>query len=315
MPITTTSSLPAPVQHTFANRLLSVPYQNMIHKIPAMLVPFPAHGGPNIRMRRYNRLPSSKVPLGNSGITPPATQLTAVDIDARMSFYGQYIEINEQVTLQAQDPVLNQAVIRLGHALRQTEDELTRDMLAATASFINCSGGHNGDNPSDISASDLSLVTTTLLGNDARTIMDNMPGEMKIGTAPVRNTFMAMCHTDVTDDFDNLDGFIHNSAYPSQQNVLPSEYGTFKNIRVMVSSLGSNVPSASLLANKVYNIFCVGMEAYACIKMDNYHATFIYRPPIYSGPLAMNCSVGYKFAEVPRITNDLWLINLRATHS
>lgn len=315
MPITTTSSLPAPVQHTFANRLLSVPYQNMIHKIPAMLVPFPAHGGPNIRMRRYNHLPSSKVPLGNSGITPPATQLTAVDIDARMSFYGQYIEINEQVTLQAQDPVLNQAVIRLGHALRQTEDELTRDMLASTASFINCSGGHNGDNPSDLSASDLSLVTTTLLGNDARTIMDNMPGEMKIGTAPVRNTFMAMCHTDITDDFDNLDAFIHNSAYPSQQNVLPSEYGTFKNIRVMVSSLGSNVPNASLLANKVYNVFCVGMEAYACIKMDNYHATFIYRPPIYSGPLAMNCTVGYKFAEVPRITNDLWLINLRATHS
>jgi N4-gp56 family major capsid protein len=266
-------------------------------------------------MRRYNRLPSSKVPLGNSGITPPATQLTAVDIDARMSFYGQYIEINEQVTLQAQDPVLNQAVIRLGHALRQTEDELTRDMLASTASFINCSGGHNGDNPSDLSASDLSLVTTTLLGNDARTIMDNMPGEMKIGTAPVRNTFMAMCHTDITDDFDNLDAFIHNSAYPSQQNVLPSEYGTFKNIRVMVSSLGSNVPNASLLANKVYNVFCVGMEAYACIKMDNYHATFIYRPPIYSGPLAMNCTVGYKFAEVPRITNDLWLINLRATHS
>lgn len=313
--ITTTSTLPAPVQHTFANKLLSVPYQNMIHKIPAMLVPFPAHGGPNIRMRRYNRLPSSKVPLGNTGITPPSTPLTAVDIDARMSFYGQYIEINEQVTLQAQDPVLNQAVIRLGHALRQTEDELTRDMLASTASFINCSGGHNGDNPSDLSATDINLVTTTLLGNDARTILDSIPGEMKIGSAPVRNTFMAMCHTDITDDFSNLDGFIHNSQYPSQQNVLPSEWGTFNNMRIMVSSLGSTATNASLLANKVYNIFCVGMEAYACIKQDNYSAQFIYRPPIYSGPLAMNCTVGYKFAEVPRITNDLWLINLRATHS
>jgi len=39
----------------------------------------------------------------------------------------------------------------------------------------------------------------------------------------------------------------------------------------------------------------------------------IYRPPIYDGPLALNASVGYKFAEVPRITNDLWVINLRAT--
>jgi len=52
---------------------------------------------------------------------------------------------------------------------------------------------------------------------------------------------------------------------------------------------------------------------YACIEQDGYSASFIYRPPIYSGPLALNASVGYKFAEVPRITNDLWVINLRAT--
>ena len=57
------------------------------------------------------------------------------------------------------------------------------------------------------------------------------------------------------------------------------------------------------------------MEAYACIEQDGYSASFIYRPPIYDGPLALNASVGYKFAEVPRITNDLWVINLRATQA
>lgn len=35
----------------------------------------------------------------------------------------------------------------LGQAMRETEDEITRDMLAATAGFINCVGGVNGDNP------------------------------------------------------------------------------------------------------------------------------------------------------------------------
>jgi len=38
-------------------------------------------------------------------------------IDAKMSFYGTYIAINEQVTLQNQDPVLNEAAIRLGVSL------------------------------------------------------------------------------------------------------------------------------------------------------------------------------------------------------
>lgn len=46
--------------------------------------------------------------------------------------------------MQNQDPALNQAAERLGVSLRQTEDELTRNMLAATAAAINCGGGVNG---------------------------------------------------------------------------------------------------------------------------------------------------------------------------
>lgn len=105
MSITTTSTLPAPVQQSFSYKLLSVPVPNMIHKIPAMLKQMPRNGGTTLRMRRYNPLPTAIVPLGNSGITPPATNLTAVDIDAKISFYGQYIQLNEQVTLQNQDPL------------------------------------------------------------------------------------------------------------------------------------------------------------------------------------------------------------------
>jgi N4-gp56 family major capsid protein len=64
----------------------------------------PRNGGRFLRMRRYNPLPTALVPLGNTGVTPPPTQLTAIDIDAQISFYGQYIQLNEQVSLQNQDP-------------------------------------------------------------------------------------------------------------------------------------------------------------------------------------------------------------------
>lgn len=97
MPITTTTILPAPVQQTFSYKLLSVPVPNMIHKVPAVKKTLPRNGGPILRMRRYNPLPVATVPLGNTGVTPPATPLTAVDIDARISFYGQYVTLNEQV--------------------------------------------------------------------------------------------------------------------------------------------------------------------------------------------------------------------------
>lgn len=273
----------------------------------------PRNGGTTLRMRRYNPLNTAMVPLGNSGVTPPPQNLTAVDIDAKISFYGTYVILNEQVTLQNQDPVLNECAARLGVSLRQTEDQLTRDMLASTASFINCTGGFDGDNPTEITLADVQTVVRALLNNNAYTIMDVIEGQDKFGTAPVRNAYFALCSTNLTGNLENVKNFIHNSQYPSPMNALNSEWGAVGNLRFLVSSIGSVSPNSSALGNDVYNIFCVGMEAYACIEQDGYSASFIYRPPIYDGPLALNASVGYKFAEVPRITNDLWVINLRAT--
>lgn len=195
----------------------------------------------------------------------------------------------------------------------QTEDQLTRDMLAATASFINCVGGVNGDLPTEITRSDINDVVRTLLGNNAYTIMDGIEGQDKFGTAPVRDAYFALCHTDLTSDLDNVSGFIQKNQYPAPMNALQSEWGAVGNLRFLVSSIGSVSMNASSLGNNVYNIFCVGMEAYACVEQDGYSAQFIYLPPQFSGPLALNSSVGYKFAEVPRITNDLWVINLRCT--
>ena len=310
---TTSSVLPAPVQQSFSYKLLSVPVPYMIHKIPAMLKQMPRNGGTTLRMRRYNPLATATVPLGNSGITPPPQQLTAVDIDAKMDFYGTYIYLNEQVTLQNQDPVLNEASQRLGVSLRQTEDELTRNMLASTASFLNCVGGVNGDNPSEMSRADVDTVIQTLAGQNAYTVADNIEGDDKFGTAPVRDAYFALGSTNLIRTIENVTGFIAKAQYPYQATVLRPEWCSISNLRFLLSSIGSVSPNASGLGNDVYNIFCVGMEAYACIEQDGYSAQFIYRPPIYDGPLALNASVGYKFAEVPRITNDAWVINLRST--
>ena len=98
-------------------------------------------------------------------------------------------------------------------------------------------------------------------------------------------------------------------------STLRPEWGSVSNLRFLLSSIGSVTPSLSLLGNNIFNIFCVGMEAYAVIEQDGYSAQFIYRPPIYDGPLALNASVGYKFAQTPRITNDAWVLNLACSLS
>ncbi len=313
MAITTTGTLPAAVQQSFAMKLLSVPTPNFIHKIPAIKDSLQRNGGPIKRYRRYNALNSALVPLGNSGVTPPSQNLTAIDIDARIDYYGTWVEINEQVVLQNQESVLNEAALRLGVSLRQTEDELTSNMLAATAAQVNSVNGFNGDSPTELAREDVDGVVRTLLGNDGKMFLSSIEGEDRTGTAPVRNAYFALAHTDLSSELQNVTGFIHQSEYPNQQRVLDSEWGAAGNLRFLISSIGSLNLNASSNGRTVYNVFCVAQEAYASIEQDGYTTQFIYRPAQYSGPLAQNVTVGYKFAEVPRILNDAWVLNLRCT--
>jgi len=169
------------------------------------------------------------------------------------------------------------------------------------------------DNPTEIARSDIDEVIKTLASADGKTISDAVEGEDKFGTAPVRDAFFVMASTQLIGDLENVTGFIAKSQYPNQDQVLRPEWCSISNTRWLLSSNGSVTANASLNGADVYNCFVAAMEAYACIEQDGYSAQFIYRPPIYDGPLALNASVGYKFAEVPRITNDAWIINLRTT--
>lgn len=121
-----------------------------------------------------------------------------------------------------QDPVLNQTVSLLAQSMRETEDELIRNMLASTASVINCTGGVNGDNPTELARSDIDATILALLGNDAMMISDNIEGSLKFGTAPVREAFWGMLNTAVLDDLEAVTGFISQAQYPKICGVLKS---------------------------------------------------------------------------------------------
>jgi len=313
MATVTSATLPPPVQESFNKKLIAREIPNMIHQVPAVRRTMPRNGGKTMRMRRYNPLPSALAPLGDTGVHPPAVDVTALDIDATIQFYGQYIVVNEQVTLTAQDPVLNEFTSLLGVSLRKTEDELTRDMLVSGAGFINCANGGNGDNPTEIAREDVNIVTRTLLSNDAHTILDNIEGSPNYGSSPVRDSFFAMCSTELTSDLDVVPTFVSKNNYGSDPQGLPSEWGTIGNVRFLISSIGSVTKNASALNAHVYNIPTVGMEAYTVIEQDGYSTKFVYIPPVFSGPLALNSSVGWKMAFAAAITNDAWIVNLRAT--
>lgn len=311
---TTTTVLPPPVQQKFSAKLLSTPQARLIHGMFAMPFTMDERSGDILRMRRYTRLATAPVPLGPAMNNPPVQTLNAVDIDARIDWYATYVIITKQVTLINEDPVLNEATARLGQSMRETEDELIRDMLAGTASVINCTSGVNGDNPTEITRADVDNVVATLQNNDADFMTNMIGGENKFGTGPVRDAYFGLCDTRMIGQLENVNGFINKAQYPNQQGVLSSEWGNIGNIRFYLSSRGSVTTNASLLGADIYNIFIGGQESYAKIEQNGVSAKFIYHPPGHGDdPAELRQTAAWRMAQVPRITNDAWIISLRCT--
>lgn len=222
--------------------------------------------------------------------------------------------ITDQVSLINEDPVLNETASLLAQSLRETEDELTRNMLAATAAFINCTGGVNGDNPTELTRTDIDGVITTLYNANARMISQPIEGENKFGTNAIRESYWAMANSQLIQNLEAVTGFVSKAAYSNYQSTLSAEWGAVSNLRFLMSSLGSQTANASGLNATVFNVFCTGQESYGCIDLDGASAQFIYRPLGYGDdPLLMRQSAGFKFAEAQRILNDAWIINLRTT--
>jgi len=218
-------------------------------------------------------------------------------------------------TLQRQDPVLNAAAERLGVSLRQTEDELTRDRLLSTMSQVNCTGGSNLDNPTELTFSDVVNVVKQLRSNNAYEFMDGIIGENRFGTSPTRDAYLAMGSTQLQGQFEGIPQFTYKWNYPSIQSTMPSEYGAIANVRFLLSSIGAKLPNASANGADVYPLIVIGRESYCIVEQDRYSSSFIYRPPIFSSPLALNATVGWKMAYAGVITNDAWVFLLNSTLS
>ena len=187
-------------------------------------------------------------------------------------------------------------------------------MMEGSFPPINCTGGSNGDNPSNITPLNASVAVRLLRTANAQFIMDIIEGENKFGTAPVRTAFFALAHTNLSADLDQMFGFINVANYANQSNLLQAEWGTIRNLRFLLSSVGSITPLASANQQDIYNIFIPSQESYDMVDLDGYSAQFIHAPPEIASPrLRLYQTAGWKMAQVFNTTNTSWALNLRCT--
>jgi N4-gp56 family major capsid protein len=298
----------------FSEDLLSTPMFNLIHSFGCDLHYAEANIGRTTRLSRFERLSTEGGQLDGSGIDPAPEIIVRTDIDADMEIYAKTVVVNEQVTLYENDKVLTKFTALLGQWLREKEDLLMRDLYSSSVSYINAVGGVNGQQPSEISRNDINNIERILLGNDARTMLEGIDADLKFGTSPTRDAFIALASTDITPDLQNVQGVLLKNAYPDQDGLRPEEYCSVSRFRFFVSSKAAKIPGISQPSGQtVYTIPMYGLEAAAKIDQNNYSAILGYRPPYVVSSVAQNSQLYAKFAIARAITNQNWISGLNVT--
>lgn len=173
----------------------------------------------------------------------------------------------------------------------------------------------DSDNPTEINRADVDEVVQVLQNNDGDFYTKFQEGVDKFGTAPLRDAYLCLSHTNMITQFQNVAGFQNKAQYPVPSGSLNSaEWGAVGNLRVFTSSRGSITLNSSLLGNDVYNNFVCAQEGYSCSSLEGGKVGLFYHGPGHGDDAChLRQTLGFRFTFGTTIDQDLWVINLAAT--
>jgi len=304
--VLTTSTQVAPGLDTFYDRvILRSATPRLVHLKWAQEAMLDQKSGSIYKWHRYDDLTDATTPLPE-GEDPNAQPLSNISLTAQVAWYGTYVKITDVVDLTNQDPVLTRiASDKLGRNEGKTFDTLGRDILAATASQVNASGGVNGLTPTEITRSDVDTVVETLLGNDAEFVAPMIKAGTGQGTMPVRAAFWGIIKSTIVMDLESCVGFTGVQGYSAQMGVEEAEWGAVGNVRFLQSSNAKFVTPN-------YAIPIIGKDAYGTVNLGK-TKNVVHGFDTAGSPLNRYATSGWIAPWACRILNDLFMLQLRVT--
>lgn len=307
--LTTTGEVDPAVGIFYERTLLQPNFPKYVHNKFAQRFSIASKSGNTIKMRRYSRYSAATTPL-SEGITPNGHKQSKVDLLATVSQYGDYCTITDVVDLTVEDPNITIEVDRQADQMQNTKDQLTRDVLASSASSTTCSNGVS--TATDLNRTDIDSVRQTLRGNDADYLTPMIKAGTGQGTSPIASAYWGIFDTDLENDLEDLvDGFKKVENYAAQRTVDPAEWGAAGHVRCLTTTQGyvsSGTYSCPIIAKEAYGVVDIrGGNAKSIVKGFGSGGT--------SDPLNQRATVGWKMWQVARILNDANIHVLKCTNT
>lgn len=292
--------------------------------------PIPKNKSQTIKLRRYNALTPSTVPMVE-GVTPAPDAITSTDVNATLQQYGRRTQITDVIMDTHEDPVLQQYTEIMGELAGQTMELIVYNVIKAGTNVL-YSGSSNGLRTgvnSAITATVLNRAIRSLKRQNAKLVTRMLAASDKVGTAPIRSGYIAFCHPDVQTDLETVlatSGWKDKSEYGSYSVVSDNEIGSYKEIRFCTSTLyapflAAGASGSTLLTNgttgtgnaDVYPIVICGADSYGTVSLAGNTAVspVVVNPkPSDSDPLGQRGHVGFKMWATAIILNDAWMVRV-----
>lgn len=234
----TSATLPSRVAKFYVRTLLKRALPFLCHRNWAQHRPMKKNNGKTIEFSRFASLGLATTAL-TEGVTPEGQTMSQALITATLAQYGGWIPVTDVVTLTNFDPALTVAIELLGEQKGQTVDVLMRDtMLAGTNVWYAGKVSARSSVATGPSAADVRGIVRYLKGVNAKPITRMINPTTGVGTVPIAPCYLAICHTDASDDFEQLSNFVPVEKYASQKGVMENEIGKIGKLRIIETTQG-----------------------------------------------------------------------------
>ena len=284
--------------------------------------PIPKNKAEKIHWRRPVPFAAATTPL-TEGVTPTAKQMQYERIEATLNQYGDVVELTDKVSDLAEDPVLADAAEMLGEQAGETVEKLLWGILRAGTTVFYDTKAHSARNTVDspITRARQDAVVRFLKAQKGKKLTKMLSGSVKVGTSPIRASYVAFAHTDCQADIEAMEGFVPVEAYGTTQPLCPEELGAVGEVRYIISptldsfadagGATSTMVSTSGTSADVYPIIYISRNAYGVVPLAGKEAIhpMVLKPnqPRGGDPLGQRGTVGWKTWWQGKILNELWM--------
>ena len=170
------------------------------------------------------------------GVTPTASALEHVDLEATLIQYGDLVTITDQIIDHHEDNVLKEAVDILGEQAAIILEKVRYNVLKAGTNVVYATGTTRVAENTKFTAAVQRKVTRTLKRQLAKPITSVVKSTPAYGTEPIAPSFVAICHPDLEYDIRNCTGFVPTEKYGTM-SPWEGEIGKISDCRYILSTI------------------------------------------------------------------------------